>query len=257
MPDGPIRVERLLNADSEADRIRAEYARRDAAARATQPVDGRAVQAYLQDLEWQLLRALDAAGTSLVGASVLDVGAGDGHLLSRLLDFGAISASGIELSEHRAAKARERRRGLDVRQGDASRMPYPDASFDVVTQFTCLSSVLDAGVRSHIAAEMRRVVRPGGTLVSYDLRPAPRPIRELGRLARRAAERRGPAWTPVEPLGRDELGRLFGDGQWTIRETTLNAALPAVLRRSRAGVLALSAVPALRSHLLAVLRIPG
>lgn len=47
-------------------------------------------------------------------------------------------------------------------------MPYPDASFDVATASTVLSSVLDAAIRKEILAEMRRVVRGGGLVVVYD-----------------------------------------------------------------------------------------
>ena len=58
---------------------------------------------------------------------------------------------------------------------NAAELPFPDGEFDLVTHFTCLSSVLDPGLRAAIAAEMWRVVRPGGVVLSFDMRPAPWP----------------------------------------------------------------------------------
>lgn len=52
--------------------------------------------------------------------------------------------------------------------GDASRLPYPDGSFDLVYQATALSSMPSRAMRDRVAVEMRRVVRPGGFIVSYD-----------------------------------------------------------------------------------------
>jgi hypothetical protein len=43
----------------------------------------------------------------------------------------------------------------------------------------------------------------------------------------------------------------------TLRTLTLNAALPAALRRRRGLALALQALPVLRSHHLAVVQKPG
>ena len=47
--------------------------------------------------------------------------------------------------------------------------PFADGAFDLVTQFTCLSSILEPDVRSTVADEMRRVTRASGAC-SYDMR---------------------------------------------------------------------------------------
>jgi SAM-dependent methyltransferase len=243
---------------AEIKRIAAEYERRDAAAPQAPP--GELAQlaqlAHVQDLEWQLVRTLAAARVSLAGASVLDVGSGSGFLLDRLLGHGAARGTGIDLMEERVAAGRARYPHLELVHGDAAELPFPDGSFDVVTQFTCLSSVLDAGVRAEIAAEMWRVATPGGAIVSYDLRPAWAPLGALGRLVR---ERGSGAqhWTPVTTIDAGELRRLFPHGPLTLRTVTLNAALPAALRRRRGLTLALQALAVLRSHHLAVVRKPA
>ena len=74
---------------------------------------------------------------------MLEVGCGTGYFLSRFLDYGAVAAAGIDLLESRVAQVRERDPRLEVVAGDAGRLPWADGSFDLVTQFTCLSSVLD------------------------------------------------------------------------------------------------------------------
>jgi glycosyltransferase involved in cell wall biosynthesis/SAM-dependent methyltransferase len=237
-------------------RIRAAYEQRDA--QVSRPGYERPdYLTYLQDLEWQLLDALREAGIELGGAAVLDVGAGSGQLLHRLAEFGAARAVGVELMAARAAAARERYPNLEMLEGDAADLPLEDAAFDLVTQFTCLSSILDPALRRAVAAEMWRVLRPGGAVLSYDLRPSPAPIAAVGSALRRRAQRTGgPLWTPVEPLGADELRALFPGEEVVGRTVSLNVALPAGLRSRRGLALALGAVPALRSHRLAILRKP-
>ena len=238
---------------AEIDRIAAEYRRRDTAAAQPAPTDP-AQLAHLQDLEWQLVRTLRAAGVTLAGASALDVGSGSGLLLNRLIEHGAAHGTGVDLMEERLEAGRARYPHLELVQGNAAELPFPDARFDVVTQFTCLSSVLDADVRAAIGAEMWRVLRPGGAIVSYDMRPTWAPLGALGRLLRERGGG-GQHWTPVTAIGADELRRLF-PGAMTLRSVTLNAALPADLRRRRGLALALQALPVLRSHHFAVVRKP-
>ena len=52
--------------------------------------------------------------------------------------------------------------------GSGARLPFEDGTFDVATASTVLSSVLDRSVQQAIVREMRRVVRPGGLVVTYD-----------------------------------------------------------------------------------------
>jgi ubiquinone/menaquinone biosynthesis C-methylase UbiE len=90
---------------------------------------------------------------------VLEVGCGTGLVLARVADF-ARSARGIDLSPGMLEHARAR--GLDVREGSATALPFDDASFDVAYSFKVLSHVPEL---DRALAEMLRVVRPGGHLV--------------------------------------------------------------------------------------------
>jgi SAM-dependent methyltransferase len=237
----------------EAERIAAEYRRRDEAAVSSGYADP-AYQYYMQELEWALLAALRASGVALAGAGVLDVGTGSGHILHRLMEFGAGRAVGFDLMPERIEAARRRYPTLELHAGDASDLPFADGEFDLVTHFTCLSSILEPETRRRVAAEMWRVTRPSGAVLSYDLRPAPKPIRGLGGLLRRRAG--APLWTPVRPLGRDEVRALFPGTPLAERSVSLNVALPATLRSRRAPALALASLPPLRSHWLAVIGKP-
>jgi SAM-dependent methyltransferase len=93
------------------------------------------------------------------GRDLLEVGCGTGLVLQRCAEF-ARTAKGIDLSPGMLARARER--GLDVREGSATALPFADDTFDVAYSFKVLSHVPQLDVA---LAEMVRVVRPGGHLV--------------------------------------------------------------------------------------------
>ena len=90
---------------------------------------------------------------------VLEVGCGTGRILERVAPH-ARKATGVDLSPGMLEGAR--RRGLDVKEGSATALPFPDASFDLAYSFKVLAHIpdWDACMR-----EMVRVTRPGGLLV--------------------------------------------------------------------------------------------
>ncbi len=108
---------------------------------------------------------VDFASRYAAGGDLLEVGCGTGLLLERL---GRVtrSAKGIDLSPGMLEKARAR--GLDVNQGSATELPYPDASFDVTCSFKVLAHV-EAIERA--LAEMIRVTRPTGVIVAEFYNP--------------------------------------------------------------------------------------
>jgi ubiquinone/menaquinone biosynthesis C-methylase UbiE len=55
---------------------------------------------------------------------------------------------------------------VDVQQADATRLPFPDDSFDAVVSFIMLHHVIDW---EKAVAEAARVLRPGGRLLGFDL----------------------------------------------------------------------------------------
>ena len=98
-------------------------------------------------------------------ADVLEVGCGTGLLLQRIQKF-ARSAKGVDLSPGMLTLARER--GLDVVEGSATALPFPDSSFDVTCSFKVLAHVRDI---ERALAEMARVTRPGGYVIAEFYNP--------------------------------------------------------------------------------------
>ncbi len=52
----------------------------------------------------------------------------------------------------------------------AEDMPFEKGMFDLVTMFTCLSSVLDDNIRWKICEEAFAMLHPGGWVLIYDFR---------------------------------------------------------------------------------------
>lgn len=109
------------------------------------------------------------------GGEILEVAPGPGYLAIELAKRGYavtaldISASFVRIARENAAAAGV---GVDVRQGNASALPMPDASFDAVVCVAAFKNFTDP-----IGAinEMHRVLRPGGEASIFDLRKdAPR-----------------------------------------------------------------------------------
>ena len=99
------------------------------------------------------------------GKRVLDVGCGNGYVLSRYARHGA-EVCGIDLTETAVNLSRRRfeLEGLagEFRSTDGNAIPYPDASFDIACSMGVLHHVEDP---RPMLAEMRRVLRPGGRLI--------------------------------------------------------------------------------------------
>jgi ubiquinone/menaquinone biosynthesis C-methylase UbiE len=95
------------------------------------------------------------------GAAILDCGCGTGHNLSLLRRYGRVT--GIDLTWTGLAFARSRG-DRAIAQASATDLPFPDATFDVVTSFDVIYALHD---RAEAAAlgEMFRVLKPGGHLV--------------------------------------------------------------------------------------------
>lgn len=106
----------------------------------------------------------------LANLHILDVGCGNGRLLRQFLEWGASPDRlvGVELREEPVQEALFFNANIDVKCGSATELPWPDESFDLVTQHTVFTSVLDQNMRIKIAAEMKRVLRPGGAILWFD-----------------------------------------------------------------------------------------
>jgi ubiquinone/menaquinone biosynthesis C-methylase UbiE len=94
------------------------------------------------------------------GATVLDIGCGDGYGTYKVNRAGYI-ATGIDLSEEmvKRAKARGEHEGLSFMQGDINSLPIQDESFDVAMVINALE-----WTEHPLAAiqEVKRVLKPNG-----------------------------------------------------------------------------------------------
>lgn len=99
-----------------------------------------------------------AAGRS--GLRILDCGCGTGHNLRWLARYGQVIGLDYTASGLRVAKGA----GRPLVRGDAMSLPFPDATFDVVTAFDSPQCIED-----DVAAfrEIARVLKPGGALVAH------------------------------------------------------------------------------------------
>ncbi len=239
-----------MSGPDDIERVRRAYAERDAApATIASAWADPAYRFYIQRLEWLLLRALDRAGVGLAGAHALEVGCGSGYYANRLSEYGAQRVAGIDLMEARIAAARERHPQLELVAGDASALPWADGEFDVVTQFTCLSAMADPALRAGVAAEMWRVLRPGGVVLSFDIVRPHRALLALRRVRRRGAPAPVVAGTPTYPVSPEELRTWFAGASAT-EVVHISDGAGGLARRNRWLAELASTVPLLRSHLL-------
>ena len=260
--------------NDEIKRIRLEYTRRDATgANKIYEYTNPSFVFHIQERERGTLRFLESAGIRLNASSVLEVGCGTGHILERFREFGALKVAGIDLMESRIKNGKTRYPDLDLVSGNAGQLPYRDGSFDLVTQFMCLSSVLDPLLRKNIAEEMWRVLRDGGSILSYDLRPpsnivrllsipyyALRRIARMIRLKPRQQQRQTPESahiTPIKPLSLAEVRSLYPEGEWKWSTLSLRFDLCRVAEKCFLSALILSYLPFLRSHYLVLIRKTG
>ena len=110
------------------------------------------------------------------GQRALDVGCGPGALTTLLADrLGTDSVAALDPSAPFVEALAQRLPGVDVRRGGAESLPWPDDSFDLATANLVVNFMADsvAGLR-----EMRRVVRPGGTVAAtlWNLAPEHGPL---------------------------------------------------------------------------------
>src|SRR5262249_5643564 len=117
-----------------------------------------------------VMRLEQAAMAPMIAATAparaLDVGTGTGRYLPALVRTGAQVVVGLDFSL--AMLTREAApRGLRV-CGDAHRLPFADAAFDLVSAALMLGDVADLPAWM---AEMSRVLRPGGHLIYSDFHP--------------------------------------------------------------------------------------
>ena len=105
------------------------------------------------------------------GARVLDVACGAGQTAIPMSRAGA-KVTGVDIATNliEQARARAQAENLDARfdEGDAEMLPYEDGSFDIVVS---LIGAMFAPRPEFVAAELKRVCRPGGKIIMGNWTP--------------------------------------------------------------------------------------
>jgi SAM-dependent methyltransferase len=226
----------------ELQRIRERYARRSEQGLRARYAPLQPENLYAaQRRAWHWARLLRGRGQlDLVGARVLEVGCGTGAVLQQLTTMGASVGRlyGVELLTERCRAAAESVPGAAIVRCDGGHLPFVSDCMDLVVQSTAFSSILDAKLQERLAAEMLRVLRPGGAILWCDL----------------AID--NPANPDVRAVSARRLRELFPQAH--IRAHRGILALP-LLRRLRWGIprvaLLLESVPLLCGHLLACIEV--
>jgi SAM-dependent methyltransferase len=163
-------------------------------------------------------RLVHACGIG-AGMKVLDVAAGTGNASLVAAQVGAdVTASDLTPELLEAGRARAEAEGLTLewREADAERLPFEDASFDVVMSAI---GAMFAPHHDQTAAELARVCRPGGTigLLSWT------PEGTIGSLFKAIGPFNPPPPAGVQPPplwgSETHVRELFGEGvDWTTME---------------------------------------
>lgn len=174
-------------------------------------------RAALDERQRTIRKMLTAKGWVPLGSRrVLEVGCGTGAELARLMEFGAEPRLlvGVDLLADRVAAAKASYPSLDLRVANAERLEFADAEFDLVLAMTLFSSIKDEHMARNVAAEIKRVLKPGGAVLWYDFRydnpnnPNVRAMTEVGvRSLFPGLDGRLESVTLLPPLAR-RLGRL-------------------------------------------------
>jgi ubiquinone/menaquinone biosynthesis C-methylase UbiE len=176
-------------------------------------------------------RVFDEIGIAL-GTRLLDVACGPGLAIRLAADRGAQPA-GLDAAEASIAIARERVPQGDFRVGDMEALPWPDASFDVVTCFNGFQFAVDP---LNALRQARRVIKPDGRLAMVvwgrdedcDIPPLMGALRELLPPQSPGGRTSVPLWTPgrVESLLQeaDMAPVTRGEVEWTAAFPDLETA---------------------------------
>jgi demethylmenaquinone methyltransferase/2-methoxy-6-polyprenyl-1,4-benzoquinol methylase len=148
-----------------------------------------------QDPHWRrfLVSRIDAGP----GDTVLDVATGTGAVAAELVRQKGCAVVGLDQSAEMLAEARRRvPAGVRLVEGEADRLPFPDASFAGLTFTYLMRYVDDPGATIR---ELARVVEPGGSVAGLEFGVPPDPVARA-------------AWRFYVGAGLPLAGRLISPG---------------------------------------------
>jgi ubiquinone/menaquinone biosynthesis C-methylase UbiE len=182
--------------------------------------------------------ALHTRFSDLSLASLLDIGSGDLFWVEEFVRMGVPRSAcvGSDLLDWRLREGRGKGRNIASVVCTAAQLPFRTESFDLVSQFTLMTSITDDLIKDMIAIEMKRVLKPGGYILWYDFRY------------------NNPTNPHTRAIGRSEIRRLFAG--WNIEPTAVTL-IPQVARKTPGRLVPLlkflHRLPILRTHYLALI----
>lgn len=191
-----------------------------------------------QVLRRKIETTLESVFDDLPKVRLLDLGAGTMHWVNEFSHIGLSSNNcfGVDLLLWRLREGKRAGRDLSAVVCSADNLPFADRSFDLITQLTLMTSVLDRSDRERIVSEAFRVLKPGGFFLWYDFRYS------------------NPGNKFTRGIGRKEIEQLFPDTHISIETVTL---LPQLARKLIGPTVPLLKffyrLPILRTHYLALI----
>ena len=145
--------------------------------------------------------------------------------------------TGIDLLPERIAEARTLcPPQITLRCQNAAQLDYSTGAFDLVFQFTVFTSIISEQMKTQIAREMLRVLRPGGTILWYDFTV------------------NNPWNADVRGIPRREIMQLFPQCRFEFKKLTLAPPIGRPLARASTLLYqALSALKIFDTHCLATI----
>lgn len=169
---------------------------------------------YARAAETMCRLVCDASGIR-DGSRLLDVGCGFGGTIDSLNErFRKLDMTGLNIDSRQLERARatvHARHGNRITfiEGDACRLPFPDASFDVVLAVEC---VFHFPSRERFLREAVRVLKPGGTLALSDFVSTERDLPMLQRVNAGANSATRESYGRVDLLCSPTIYRTMADG---------------------------------------------
>lgn len=166
----------------------------------------------LQSRERKMIQYLNTTDLDLSQIQLLDIGCGNGNEMRRFVSYGANPSNcfGIDLVPERITEAKQISPNMNFICQNAQKTNFENCQFDLITQFTCFSSILDPTMKENIAKEMHRILKPGGYILWYDM--GEKLVREHYR-----------------GISTSEIKQLFPNYRFTFEKITLNMRLSKIL----------------------------